>query len=216
MSLDRLYLFLEAERGFGLDRLPAPWLSEIRGRKVRLRALAARAEACHACGLREARRRLVFGEGDPMARLLFVGEGPGREEDRAGRPFVGRAGVLLDRMILAMGLTRERVYIANTVKCHPPENRTPTPEEMEACRPFLEEQIRILRPRVIVALGAPAARTLLKREEGVTALRGRAHPYPEDGEILVVPTFHPAYLLRKEREKPKAWEDLKLAMSLLA
>jgi len=215
-ALEKLYLLLEAEAGFGLDRLPAPWLGETRDREAALRALAARAEACRACGLWRGRRRLVFGEGNPAPRLLFVGEGPGREEDRVGRPFVGRAGALLDRMIRAMGFTRGEVYIANAVKCRPPENRTPTAEEMEACRPLLEEQIRILRPRVIVALGAPAARTLLKREEGITALRGRAHPYPGDEGIPVVPTFHPAYLLRKEREKPKAWVDLQLALSLLA
>lgn len=213
--LERLYLLLETEEAFGLDRLPAPLRGAGHRKTLRLRTLAARAGACRACDLRRSRCRPVFGEGDPSARLLFVGEAPGREEDRTGRPFVGRAGALLTRMIQAMGYDRNEVYITNTVKCRPPENRVPTREEIARCRPFLEGQIRTIEPRVIVALGAPAARTLLEREEGINALRGRTYLLPGVEAVRVVPTFHPAHLLRHPEEKGKAWEDLQRAMALL-
>lgn len=180
-----------------------------------LDGLQQQAEDCRACPLHEQRNKLVFGVGDPECSLMFVGEGPGVEEDRTGIPFVGRAGQLLTRMIEAMGYTRETVYIANVIKCHPRGNRTPGPREIEACRHFLESQIQTLSPKVIVALGAPAAKTLLHREEGITSLRGNLFPYPEDASITVVPTFHPAYLLRNESEKGKVWQDLQKAMALL-
>jgi DNA polymerase len=207
---DQLYLHLEAELGFGIDRLPGG-----RARQGSLRDVEARAEACTACPLHAERDKLVFGAGDPKARLLFVGEAPGVDEDRTGVPFVGRAGQLLTRMIEAMGYVRDAVYIANVIKCHPKGNRTPSPRETEACRSFLEAQIRIIAPEVIVALGAPAARTLLRREQGIGALRGRAYAYEGNREIVIIPTFHPAYLLRNEAEKGKAWQDLQLAMERL-
>ena len=212
---EQLYLRLEAEEEAGLDRLPRSSDREPPLLEHALASLEKKVRVCRACALWEHRTHFVFGEGDPHARLMFVGEAPGFEEDRAGRPFVGRAGRLLDRMIKAMGFQRDEVFIANVLKCRPPDNRTPNAMEIEACKGYLEEQIRIIAPRVIVAMGAPAARTLLSRDEGIGALRGRAYPYGKDLAVQVVPTYHPAYLLRNEAEKPKVWKDLQLAMSLL-
>ena len=167
---------------------------------------------CRRCPLCETRLNAVPGEGNPHARLMFIGEGPGADEDRQGRPFVGAAGQLLDKMILAMKFRREDVYIANVVKCRPPRNRTPMPDEANACIGYLEHQIRMIRPEVIVLLGATAAHFLLQREEGIMRLRGRWLEY--DG-IPVMPTFHPAFLLRQESAKRDAWEDLKQVMRRL-
>ena len=168
--------------------------------------LAAAVAACRACRLCEARKQAVFGVGDRDADWLFVGEGPGAEEDARGEPFVGQAGKLLDNMLAAIGLKRgEDVYIANAVKCRPPENRTPAPEETAACRPYLERQIELIRPKLIVALGRPAAQTLLQTDIKIAAARGRLHDYR--GIPLIV-TYHPAYLLRTLQDKAKAWEDL--------
>ena len=164
---------------------------------------------CRNCPLCETRLNAVPGEGNPHARLMFIGEGPGADEDRQGRPFVGAAGQLLDKMILAMQFKREEVYIANIVKCRPPRNRAPMPEEAQACIGYLEHQIRMIKPEVIVLLGATAAHFLLRREEGIMRLRGRWLEY--DG-IPVMPTFHPAFLLRQESAKRDAWEDLKQVM----
>jgi DNA polymerase len=156
-----------------------------------LRALAA---DCTKCPLAAGRTQVVFGVGDPDAELLFVGEGPGREEDLAGEPFVGRSGKLLDRLVWEeIGLTRSSCYIANVVKCRPPKNRDPAPDEIEACRPYLEEQIRLIDPSVIVTLGNFATRLLLHSSEGIRTLRGAAFPY---GTGHLVPTYHPAYVLR--------------------
>lgn len=157
---------------------------------------------------------IVFGDGDPDARLMFVGEAPGAEEDKRGIPFVGRAGQKLNEMIKAMGLTRESVYIANILKVRPPDNRTPTPEEAELDGPFLKEQIAIIQPRVIVTLGKPAAQYLLQSRESMSSLRGR---WFEFQSIPVMPTFHPAYLLRAytDENRRKVWSDLKQAMSRL-
>jgi len=160
---------------------------------------------CRRCPLWPSRRTIVFGEGDPNADLLFVGEGPGEEEDRQGRPFVGRAGQLLTNIIKAMGFQRENVYIANIVKCRPPGNRTPKPEEAEACLPYLRAQIRAIRPKVICALGAVAARYLLGTEAPVSALRGRFYSY-EGMDVMV--TYHPAYLLRNPAAKKQVWDDV--------
>jgi DNA polymerase len=154
----------------------------------------------------------VFGVGNPKAELVFVGEAPGEEEDRQGIPFVGAAGQLLTKMIRAMGLTREQVYIANVVKCRPPGNRDPLPDEVETCRPFLEEQLVAIRPKVICTLGKHASQTLLNTTERITRLRGRVH---DRNGTPVVPTFHPAYLLRNESDKKLAWMDLQLIMKLL-
>lgn len=167
---------------------------------------------CRGCRLCETRLNAVPGEGDPHARLVFIGEGPGADEDRQGRPFVGAAGQLLDKMILAMQLKREEVYITNIVKCRPPRNRAPMPEEAAACIGYLEHQIRMIKPEVIVLLGATAAHFLLKREEGIMRLRGRWLEYQG---IPVMPTFHPAFLLRQESAKREAWEDLKQVMRRL-
>ena len=167
---------------------------------------------CRNCPLCETRLNAVPGEGNPHARLMFIGEGPGADEDRQGRPFVGAAGQLLDKMILAMQFKREEVYIANIVKCRPPRNRAPMPEEAQACIGYLEHQIRMIKPEVIVLLGATAAHFLLRREEGIMRLRGRWLEY--DG-IPVMPTFHPAFLLRQESAKRDAWEDLKQVMRRL-
>jgi uracil-DNA glycosylase len=167
---------------------------------------------CDRCKLSGGRTRLVFGVGSPHARLMFVGEGPGADEDRQGEPFVGRAGQLLTKMIEAMGYRREDVYIANVVKCRPPGNRNPEPEEMDACEPFLRAQIAAVRPSVIVALGKIAAQTLLRDTTPITRLRGRWSTY--EG-VKLMPTFHPAYLLRSPDEKRKAWEDLQLVMNEL-
>jgi DNA polymerase len=150
--------------------------------------------------------------GSALARLLFIGEGPGREEDLLGEPFVGRAGELLDKIIGAMGLEREQVYIANIVKCRPPENRNPTPEEMAACLPYLKRQIEVLQPDVICALGGVAAKALLSTDLSVGRLRGEFHDY---AEIPVRVTYHPAYLLRSPHEKAKTWQDIKAVMEFL-
>lgn len=168
--------------------------------------LAATVAACRQCRLCEARKQAVLGVGDVNADWLFVGEGPGAEEDARGEPFVGQAGKLLDNMLAAIGLKRgEDVYIANAVKCRPPENRTPTPEETATCRPYLERQIELIKPRLIVALGRPAAQTLLQTEIKIAAARGRLHDY---AGIPLIVTYHPAYLLRTLLDKAKAWEDL--------
>ncbi|MBK6403313.1 MAG: uracil-DNA glycosylase [Rhodocyclaceae bacterium] len=161
---------------------------------------------CRACGLCQARQQAVLGVGDIEADWLFVGEGPGAEEDERGEPFVGQAGKLLDAMLAAIDLKRgENVYIANAVKCRPPNNRTPEPDETAACRPYLERQIALIRPKLIVALGRPAAQTLLQSEVKIASARGRVFDF--NGTPLIV-TYHPAYLLRNLPDKAKAWEDL--------
>ena len=169
---------------------------------------------CRACGLCGQRKQAVFGVGHETAPWLFVGEGPGADEDEQGEPFVGQAGKLLDGMLAAIGCERGRdVYIANVVKCRPPGNRTPTPEEAAACAPFLDRQIELLGPRLIVALGKTAAIRLLGAEASVASLRGKVHRYRD---IPVIVTYHPAYLLRSLPEKAKAWEDLVFARRTLA
>lgn len=167
---------------------------------------------CTRCKLHEHRRTIVFGEGNPQASLMFVGEGPGAEEDATGRPFVGRAGQLLDKIIEAIGLRREDVYIANIVKCRPPLNRTPERDEVETCEPFLFRQIKFIRPRVIVALGSPAFQTLLRTREPITRARGE---WRELDGIKVMPTFHPAFLLRSPDKKREVWEDMKKVRDFL-
>ena len=164
---------------------------------------------CTRCGLHKGRNKLVFADGSALARLMFVGEGPGADEDAQGLPFVGRAGQLLNNMITAMGLRREDVYIANVVKCRPPNNRTPEPEEANTCSPFLFRQIDVVKPEVIVALGATAATYLLGQRQPLAGLRGRVHSFR--GTRLIV-TYHPAFLLRDPRQKKEAWVDLQIAM----
>jgi DNA polymerase len=164
---------------------------------------------CTRCALHTGRNKIVFGDGSPNARLMFVGEGPGADEDAQGLPFVGKAGQLLNNMIAAMGLKREEVYIANVVKCRPPGNRTPEPDEANTCSPFLFRQIDAVRPQVLVALGATAATYLLGQRQPLAGLRGRVHAFR--GMQLIV-TYHPAYLLRDPRQKKEAWADLQIAM----
>ena len=164
---------------------------------------------CTRCPLHKGRNKLVFGDGSPNARLMFVGEGPGADEDAQGLPFVGKAGQLLNNMIAAMGLRRDEVYIANVVKCRPPGNRVPEQEEGATCTPFLFRQIDVIRPQILVALGATAATWLLGSRQPLAGLRGRIHPVR--GAQLIV-TYHPAYLLRDPRQKKEAWADLQIAM----
>jgi DNA polymerase len=169
---------------------------------------------CTKCRLCEGRTQTVFGEGDVDARVMFIGEGPGRTEDETGRPFVGRAGELLTKMIGAMGLSREQVYIANVVKCRPPENRTPAPDEVATCTPYLERQLQIIRPKAIVTLGLPASRYLLNSTLSMGKLRGQWQAWRG---IPVMPTFHPSYVLRVYTPETRAavWSDLKQVMELL-
>jgi len=168
---------------------------------------------CTRCKLHKlGRRQIVFGVGNSDADLMFVGEAPGHDEDVQGIPFVGRAGQLLTKIIEAIGLTRDEVYIANVIKCRPPENRNPDPDEVETCEPFLFQQIDIIKPKVIVALGTFAARALLRTLDPISRLRGRVYDYRG---AKLIPTFHPAYLLRNPASKREVWEDMKKARSIL-
>ena len=176
-----------------------------------IRAQERALQGCPRCKLSKSRSTVVFGSGNPRARLMVIGEGPGEEEDRQGVPFVGRAGQLLTKMLASVGFDRERdCYIANVVKCRPEKNRNPEPDEVAACNPFLMAQIETIEPRVILALGNFATQTLLATKEGISKLRGRTYEY---GSAILVPTFHPAFLLRNPGQEFKrmAWDDLKLA-----
>jgi uracil-DNA glycosylase len=212
-SLGELEL-LEVARLYALDgrgAQPVPAHPAASADWQQLRTLVA---DCRACGLCQQRKQAVFGVGHERAPWMFVGEGPGADEDEQGDPFVGQAGKLLDSMLAAIGCERGReVYIANVVKCRPPGNRTPTPEEAAACAPFLDRQIELVQPRLIVALGKSAAVRLLQTEASIAALRGKVHRY---NGVPVVVTYHPAYLLRTLADKAKAWEDLVLARRTLA
>ena len=228
---------LLADRSLGIDVVPMRPPAPRRGsrgsraavsresaeeRAERLRVLdETQVKGCTRCGLCKTRTQTVFGQGSPAARLVFVGEAPGFEEDKRGLAFVGRAGQLLTRMIAAMGLTREEVFICNVLKCRPPDNRDPQADEILACNPFLREQLSIINPEVLVALGAPAAKTLLNTAQSIGKLRGRYHDYYLSGvtgegpSIPLMPTYHPAYLLRSPTMKGKAWEDLQMVMERL-
>jgi len=172
-----------------------------------LEAVRAELGDCRRCRLCGGRHHIVFGEGSPDARLLFVGEGPGADEDMQGRPFVGKAGLLLTRIINAIHLDRAEVYIANIVKCRPPGNRDPEEDEIQACLPFLKKQIAVIRPHVICALGRCAAQTLLASDQGISRLRGTFHRLED---MLVMPTYHPSYLLRNELKKKETWQDMQM------
>jgi uracil-DNA glycosylase len=212
--------------GFSVSRgsrdLPQPDMGDQPQPKVEadsLELITGQIEGCRQCELGKDRTRSVPGEGSPTARLMFVGEAPGTDEDRQGRPFIGAAGKYLDKIVAACGLRREDVFIANVLKCHPPHDRDPRPEEIVACLPFLQRQVELIRPQVIVALGAHAARTLLNVSLPIGQLRGHFHPYPlSDGTIVkVMPTFHPAYLLRNmtRENRAKVWEDMKAVLAEL-
>lgn len=214
--------YLELEKEFGAREVPARNVASL---DLMLRSaenpqsvisggeswdeLHQKALACRRCRLCETRNKVVFGDGNPRSGLVFVGEAPGRDEDEQGRPFVGRAGQLLTKMIEAMGLRREDIYIANCLKCRPPENRNPEPDEIALCQPILRRQIELIRPKVICALGKFAAQTLLATETPISKLRGNFHDYHG---VKLMPTYHPAYLLRNPAEKKWVWEDLQKIM----
>lgn len=178
-----------------------------------LTALKADVSVCRQCQLHGTRTQTVFGVGNPNADWLIIGEAPGADEDKQGEPFVGRAGQLLNSMLIAMGLQRDQVFIANILKCRPPNNRDPKPEEVVACESYLRQQINLIKPKIILAVGRIAAQNLLKLDTPIGKMRGQQYQYP-DSELPVMVTYHPAYLLRSPREKRKVWEDLKAAMQL--
>ncbi len=207
-----LRVYLETQQALGLDRLEVAWpAGEPAGHAVRPTLPAVREELgdCTRCKLHRHRTQIVFGVGNPKASLVFVGEAPGADEDAQGEPFVGRAGQLLTKIIEAMGLKREEVYICNIIKCRPPNNRTPETDEILACQPFLLKQLQAIEPKFICALGAPAAQTLLQTKESISRLRGKFFDFHG---IPLLPTFHPAYLLRNPHEKKTVWEDMKLLL----
>ena len=208
--------YLEEQRAMGLEGWPKSSTLSPKSAPVASRAPVASSPTledvreelgdCRRCKLHSSRTNIVFGTGSPKARLVFVGEGPGRDEDLQGMPFVGLAGQLLTKIIQAIQLSREEVYIANIIKCRPPGNRNPEPDEIRACEPFLIKQLGVIRPKLICALGTFAAQTLLKTEEKISLLRGRFHRYQG---IPIMPTYHPAYLLRNPHFKKDVWEDMK-------
>lgn len=193
----------------GLTELPLT-REYLLGPAEALRMQEANLQGCRRCKLCEGRATIVFGAGSPQAEFVVIGEGPGADEDAQGKPFVGRAGQLLTRMLEAVNLTRDEVYITNAVKCRPPGNRNPEPDELAACAPFLAAQLAVLQPKIVLALGSVATQSLLATREPIGKLRGRLHPY---GAAVLIPTFHPAFLLRNPGQEYKrmAWEDLKLA-----
>ncbi|VAX23267.1 Uracil-DNA glycosylase, family 4 [hydrothermal vent metagenome] len=216
-KLARLKLQLETLKLHGHQYVEFPgdynWLARIGKATMNpIEIVAAQVESCELCPLAKTRTNAVFGVGDVKARLMFIGEAPGRDEDLKGEPFVGRAGALLTRMIKGMGLEREDVYIANIIKCRPPKNRNPEPVEVDNCEPYLKRQINIIKPEIICALGAVSAQTLLKTKTPISRLRGQFYQY--EGAPLL-PTFHPAYLLRNPSAKTDAWSDLQMIMEKL-
>ncbi len=213
--------WVETERGFGVTDLPVsaptlkPFVSAVvfsGNKKEALTRLEAEYKDCRLCPLSETRTKLVFGAGNPEAELMFVGEAPGFEEDKQGLPFVGAAGQLLTKIIEAMKMRREDVYIANCLKCRPPGNRSPLPDEIVTCNPILRKQIEIIQPKIICALGKHAAHTVLATQDPITRIRGRF--FERDG-FKIIPTFHPAYLLRNPGDKKLVWEDMKKILAEL-
>ena len=215
-QLRMLFQFYEA---LGFERLAVDVPETVRGeggnclhKEEALKKLREEIGDCRRCRLAEGRTRLVFGEGNPDARLMFIGEAPGAEEDRQGRPFVGKAGELLNRLIEKMGLGRGDVYIANTVKCRPPNNRKPMEDEIKTCKPFLDKQIEIIGPKVIMTLGDVATKALLGDVGSISKVRGKTYRYKG---LPLVPTFHPSYLLRNPKSKWLTWNDAQVALRLL-
>ncbi len=198
---------LRYQQQLGLESIPKgeSKMSKTKGAKT-LEEIRAEIGECTRCRLCEERTHIVFGVGNPDAPLMFIGEGPGRDEDIQGEPFVGRAGQLLTKIIEAMGMKRSDVYIGNIVKCRPPENRAPLPDEIATCIPFLHQQIESIQPKVIVCLGSVAFQALLQTEQKITKMRGQWQEYQG---IKVMPTYHPAYLLRNPNDKRLVWEDMK-------
>jgi len=208
-GVDELPLEISPPQPGGLQDSPALPAAAVR---ESLEDIRADLGDCRRCKLCESRTKIVFGSGSPAARVLFVGEAPGRDEDLQGEPFVGEAGQLLTKMISAMGFTREEVYICNVLKCRPPGNRNPEPDEIACCSPFLLRQVQAIAPQVIIALGTFAAQTLLSSREPIGRLRGKLHDYHG---IPLMPTFHPSFLLRSPEKKRDAWSDLQQVMKLL-
>jgi DNA polymerase len=208
-ALGALAATLRFHRDLGVQTLPLEG-DFLQTPAEALRAQAQALQGCRRCKLCEGRSSIVFGSGNPEADLVVIGEGPGADEDAQGLPFVGRAGQLLTKMLEAVKLSRDEVYICNTVKCRPPGNRNPEPDELAACAPFLAEQFGVIQPKVILSLGSVATQALLRTKEPIGKLRGRMHQY---GHAVLIPTFHPAFLLRNPGQdyKRMAWDDLKLA-----
>jgi DNA polymerase len=207
--ISALKSYLEYLKGMGISSLPNSESNSgntVRSGILTLAEVLKEIGDCKKCKLHRARKTIVFGEGNEKARLMFIGEGPGYDEDVQGRPFVGRAGQLLTKIIQSINLPREEVYITNIIKCRPPQNRNPEPDEIQSCHPFLMKQIRAIQPKIICALGTFSAQTLLKTDTKITALRGRF--YDLEG-IKVIPTYHPAFLLRNPERKREVWEDMK-------
>ena len=202
LGIKEIYLSLQAKEIFEKMRSKRKLLEEIRQKLGE----------CKRCKLYQTRHHIVFGEGNPEAKLVLVGEAPGREEDLQGKPFVGAAGQLLTKMLKAIGLSREEVYICNVIKCRPPGNRNPQPDEIDACLPFLLEQLKVINPKVICTLGSISTHTLLNTKIPVSKLRGQIHAWQG---IKLIPTFHPAYLLRNPSQKRLAWEDLQLIKQVI-
>jgi uracil-DNA glycosylase family 4 len=215
--VDSLSDWLRYQRRLGWRGLPAEVASQPHDREQpdekNLKEIRAELGDCRRCKLYDGRTHLVFGDGAPNARLMFVGEAPGAEEDLQGVPFVGASGQLLNRMLNKLGLRREEVYIGNIIKCRPPGNRDPEADEITACLPFLKKQIQAIRPQVLVTLGRPATQALLGTREPLTRLRGHWQRYHD---IRVMPTFHPSYLLRAPQERKKTWADMQQVMEYLA
>ncbi len=210
-----LKTYLEYLKGIGIVSLPSSGMKPEQPPPSQvLTMIDVRKELgdCKRCKLHRTRKTIVFGEGNEKATLMFIGEGPGYDEDVQGKPFVGRAGQLLTKIIESIHLSREEVYIANIIKCRPPQNRNPEPDEIENCNPFLMKQISVIRPKIICALGTFSAQTLLQTETKITALRGKF--YDLEG-VKVIPTYHPAFLLRNPDKKREVWEDMKKIVELL-
>ena len=207
--------YLEYLKGMGVVSLPA---SEIKldepgpSHIITLEEVRKELGDCKRCKLHRTRQTIVFGEGNEKATLMLIGEGPGYDEDVKGRPFVGKAGQLLTKILQSINLPREEVYIANIIKCRPPQNRNPEPDEIESCHPFLMKQIKVIQPKIICALGTFSAQTLLKTDVKISALRGKF--YDLEG-IKVIPTYHPAFLLRNPERKREVWEDMKKIVELM-
>ncbi|PIU41108.1 MAG: uracil-DNA glycosylase [Candidatus Omnitrophica bacterium CG07_land_8_20_14_0_80_42_15] len=207
--LKDLKRYLEFEKESGINDLyleKGGIISKNVDKEKKLKNLAIKVSACSGCSLSETRKNVVFGSGNPKARLVFVGEAPGYDEDVQGLPFVGRAGQLLTKIIESIKYDRKNVYICNILKCRPPQNRSPLPSEIFACQEYLIEQLNIIKPKLICALGKFAAQTLLKTDTPISLLRGKFYDYQG---IKLIPTFHPAYLLRNPNDKRLVWEDMK-------
>ncbi len=212
---EKIYQSEVSTRVGAIHELPLPYkIKEISQTEILpLDEIRSELGDCQRCKLHRTRRTLVFGEGNEKARLMLIGEGPGNEEDVQGRPFVGKAGQLLTKILQSIEIQREEVYITNIIKCRPPQNRNPEPDEIENCYPFLLKQIQAIDPRIICALGTFAAHTLLKTDAKITSLRGKAYDF---SGIQVFPTYHPAYLLRNPEKKREVWEDMKQIARLLS